>query len=102
MRVLNLDPFGFVLAFHDADFVVGSAALALSQNADINFVGENALDGFVCPFAVSPVLKTVSNFTPAECLYSIGDRTPIWFRRFAIRPMEKPSLYMERSSAHIR
>ena len=54
MRVLNLDPFGFVLAFHDADFVVGSAALGLSQNADINFVGENALDGFVCPFCGHP------------------------------------------------
>ena len=32
------------------DFVVGSAALALRQNADINLVGENTLDGFVCPF----------------------------------------------------
>ena len=50
MRIFNLDPLGFILAFHDADFVVGSAALALSQNADINLVGENTLDGFVCPF----------------------------------------------------
>ena len=50
MRIFNLDPLGFILALHDADFVVGSAALALSQNADINLVGENTLDGFVCPF----------------------------------------------------
>ena len=34
MRIFNLDSFGFILAFHDADFVVGSAALALSQNAE--------------------------------------------------------------------
>ena len=50
MRIFNLDPFGFILAFHDADFVVGSASLALSQNTDINLVGENTLDGFICPF----------------------------------------------------
>jgi len=50
MRVLNLDPLGFILALHDADFVVGSAALALSQNADINLVGKNTLDSFVGPF----------------------------------------------------
>ena len=50
MRIFYLDPLGFILAFHNADFVVGSAALALRQNADINLVGENTLDGFVCPF----------------------------------------------------
>ena len=50
MRIFNLDPLGFILAFHNADFVVGSAALALRQNADINLVGENTLDGFVRPF----------------------------------------------------
>ena len=50
MRIFNLDPLGFILALHNADFVVGSTALALSQNTDINLVGENTLDGFVCPF----------------------------------------------------
>ena len=50
MRVFKLDPLGFILALHNADFVVGSATLALSQNADINLVGENALDSFVSPF----------------------------------------------------
>ena len=50
MRIFNLDPLGFILGFHNADFVVGSAALALRQYADINLVGENTLDGFVCPF----------------------------------------------------
>ena len=39
MRIFNLDPLGFILAFHDADFVVGSASLTLSQNADINLAG---------------------------------------------------------------
>ena len=34
MRIFYLDPLGFILAFHNADFVVGSAALALRQNAE--------------------------------------------------------------------
>ena len=95
MRIFNLDPLGFILLSRRG-LVVGSASLALSQNADITSLVRIRWTALYVHFAVSLVLKTVSNFTPAECLYSIGDRTPIWFRRFAIRPMEKPSLYMEK------
>ena len=48
--IFNLDPLSLILALHDADFVVGSSALALCQNADIDFIGEDTLDCFVCPF----------------------------------------------------
>lgn len=49
MRVFDLNPFRFILALHHTDFVVWSTALALSQNADVNLVGKNALDCIVCP-----------------------------------------------------
>ena len=50
MGIFNLDPLSLILALYDADFVVGSSTLALCQNADIDFIGEDTLDCLVCPF----------------------------------------------------
>ena len=50
MSVLNLYPFCFVLTLYHTDFIVRSAALALSKNTDVNLIDEDALDCFVSPF----------------------------------------------------
>lgn len=47
--ILYLHPLVFVLTLHHADFVVGRSAFTLCQYADIYFIGEDALDGLVCP-----------------------------------------------------
>ena len=49
MCVLDLYPLCFVLALHHTDFVVRSAALALSKNTDVDLIDEDALDCFVSP-----------------------------------------------------
>ncbi len=94
MGILNLYPLGLVFALHDANFIVGSSAFALCQYANIYFIGEDALDSLVSPLGRFSGLEDGIELDPAECLYSIGERTPIWFSLSAIRPMEKPSLYM--------
>ena len=64
MSVLNLDPFLFILFLNNTDFVVGSAALALSQNADVNLVGQNPLYCVVGP------LSCVSGFEDGIVLHT--------------------------------
>ena len=50
MGIFNLYPLSLILALYYADFVVGCSALALCQNADIDFIGEDTLDCFVRGF----------------------------------------------------
>lgn len=68
MGIFNLYPLSLILALYDADFVVGCSALALCQNADIDFIGEDTLDCFVCPFCDVAGLKDGIELDPRRML----------------------------------
>ena len=68
MRSLNFNPLGFVLRLHNTHLVVWRTALALGKNADVDFVGEDALDSFVSPLCSVASLEDGIELHPRRVL----------------------------------
>ena len=68
MRPFDFNPLGFILRLHNTHLVVWRTALALGKNADVDFVGEDALDSFVSPLCSVASLEDGIELHPSRVL----------------------------------